>query len=127
VEGAAVTDRIELRGLRVRGNHGVFDHERADGQQFVIDVSLEVDTVAAATSDQLADTVDYGALAGAIADIVTGEPVNLIETLAGRIAHACLEDQRVQVATVSVHKPAAPIPLTFDDVVVTIERRRSDS
>lgn len=121
-----MTDRIELRGLRIRGNHGVFEHERVDGQEFVIDVSLEVDIAAAAASDDLADTVDYGALAKAIAGIVAGEPVNLIETLASRIASACLQDKRVQAAIVSVHKPAAPIPLTFDDVVVTIERRQGD-
>lgn len=122
-----MTDRIELRGLRIRGNHGVFEHERVDGQEFVIDVSLEVDTAAAAASDDLVDTVDYGALARAIADIVAGEPLNLIETLASRIAAACLEDQRVQAVKVNVHKPAAPIPLTFDDVVVSIERRQGDS
>ncbi len=122
-----MTDRIELRGLRVRGNHGVFEHERVDGQEFVIDVSLEVDTAAAAASDDLADTVDYGALAKAISGIVAGGPLNLIETLASRIAAACLEDQRVQAVTVNVHKPAAPIPLTFDDVVVSIERRQGDS
>ena len=121
-----MTDRIELRGLRIRGHHGVFEHERADGQDFVLDVSLEVDTTAAADSDQLRDTVDYGALANAIADIVSGEPVNLLETLASRIAAACLDDTRVRAVTVSVHKPEAPVPVTFDDVVVTVERRQGD-
>lgn len=122
-----MSDRIELRGLKVRGYHGVFEHERIDGQDFLIDVSLDVDVSAAARSDQLGDTVDYGALANAIADIVGGEPVNLIETLADRIATACLSDARVRGVTVSVHKPNAPIPLTFADVVVTVSRSRGDT
>jgi dihydroneopterin aldolase len=122
-----MSDRIELRGLKVRGYHGVFEHERIDGQDFLIDVSLDVDVSAAARSDQLGDTVDYGALANAIADIVGGEPVNLIETLADRIATACLIDARVRGVTVSVHKPNAPIPLTFVDVVVTVSRSRGDT
>ena len=118
-------DRIELTGLRVRGHHGVFDHERRDGQDFVLDAVLELDTATAAGSDELADTVDYGALAGALAAIVGGEPVNLLETLAARLADACLADSRVQAATVTVHKPQAPIPLTFADVAVTIRRQRT--
>jgi dihydroneopterin aldolase len=75
----------------------------------------------------VSDTVDYGVLAKTIASIVGGEPVNLLETLAQRIADACLADARVQRVAVSVHKPAAPIPLAFDDVVVTIERSRETS
>lgn len=127
MERAAVSDRIELRGLLVRGHHGVFEYERAEGQDFVVDVSLDVDTLAAARSDDLADTTDYGALALTIAAIVSGQPVNLLETLAERIATACLADPRVTSVEVSVHKPAAPIPLTFDDVVVTIVRTRSSA
>lgn len=125
MEQRAMSDRIELRGLLVRGHHGVFEYERAEGQDFVVDVALEVDTSAAAQSDDLADTTDYGALALAIAAIVSGKPVNLLETLAERIATACLSDPRVTSVEVSVHKPAAPIPLTFDDVVVTIVRTRA--
>jgi len=117
-----MSDRIALRGLLVRGHHGVFESERSEGQDFVVDVTLDVDTSAAARSDDLADTTDYGALALTIAGIVSGEPVNLLETLADRVATACLADPRVTSVEVSVHKPAAPIPLTFDDVVVTIVR-----
>jgi dihydroneopterin aldolase len=120
-----MSDRIELRGLLVRGHHGVFESERVEGQDFVVDVALDVDISAAARSDDLADTTDYGALALTIAAIVSGEPVNLLETLAERIATACLADPRVASVEVSVHKPAAPIPLTFDDVVVTIVRARA--
>jgi 7,8-dihydroneopterin aldolase/epimerase/oxygenase len=119
-----VSDRIALRGLRVHGRHGVFAHERRDGQEFVIDAELEVSTTPAATSDDVDDTVDYGALASRLAAIVAGEPVNLIETLAARLAATCLDDARVSAATITVHKPQAPIALSFDDVAVTIRRER---
>jgi dihydroneopterin aldolase len=118
-------DRIALTGLRVRGFHGVFAHERREGQDFVVDAVLEVATAVAAASDDLADTVDYGALAQRLAAVVSGEPVDLIETLTERLAAECLADPRVQAATVTVHKPQAPIPLTFADVAVTIRRTRS--
>jgi dihydropteroate synthase len=121
---ALATDRIELTGLRVRGHHGVFEHERRDGQDFVVDVALELDTRAAAASDDLAQTVDYGALATALAAVVGGEPVDLLETLAARLADVCLADPRVGAATVTVHKPQAPIELAFTDVAVTIRRAR---
>jgi len=118
------SDRIELTGLRVRGRHGVFDFERAEGQDFVVDVALELDTGPAAASDELSDTVHYGELAEALAAVVAGEPVNLLETLAARLAEVCLADPRVSAATVTVHKPQAPIPLAFTDVAVTIRRTR---
>jgi dihydroneopterin aldolase len=121
-----VSDRIELTGLRVHGHHGVFEHERRDGQDFVVDVALEVDTRAAAASDDLARTVDYGALAQALAEVVAGDAVDLLETLAERLAQVCLGDERVAAATVTVHKPQAPIPLAFDDVAVTILRTRGE-
>jgi dihydroneopterin aldolase len=120
-----MTDRIELTGLRVRGYHGVFEHERRDGQDFVVDVALEVDTRIAAASDDLPDTVDYGALAEALAGVISGEAVNLIETLAERLVQVCLGDERVAAAQVTVHKPHAPIPLTFSDVAVIVRRERT--
>jgi dihydroneopterin aldolase len=117
-------DRIALTGLRVRGHHGVYDVERRDGQDFVVDVTLELDTSAAAKSDDVTETVHYGELADALAAVVAGEPVNLLETLAERLAAVCLADSRVAAADVTVHKPQAPIPLTFADVAVTIRRTR---
>ncbi|MCU1691358.1 MAG: folB [Frankiales bacterium] len=115
-------DRIALRGLRVRGFHGVLPAEREAGQDFVVDAVLHVDVREAAASDDLEDTVDYGALALALAEVVAGEPVDLIETLAERLAAVCLVDGRVHGAEVTVHKPSAPIPLAFDDVAVTVVR-----
>jgi dihydroneopterin aldolase len=118
----SAADRIMLTGLRVHGRHGVFDFERRDGQEFVVDVELELDTGPAAASDELADTVHYGELAEALAAVLAGEPVSLLETLAGRLAEVCLADRRVEAATVTVHKPQAPIPLSFTDVAVSIRR-----
>ncbi|BBY26205.1 dihydroneopterin aldolase [Mycolicibacterium sediminis] len=119
-----MTDRIELRGLTVRGNHGVFEHERADGQDFVVDLTVWVDLAAAAASDDLVDTLDYGALAQNAAAIVAGPPRNLIETVAAEIANDVMTDARVHAVEVAVHKPHAPIPLTFGDVAVVARRSR---
>jgi dihydroneopterin aldolase len=117
-------DRIELRGLRVRGHHGVFEHERRDGQDFVVDVTVWMDLAPAAASDDLADTLHYGELAQRAADIVGGEPCDLIETVAGRIAADVLADARVRSVEVVLHKPQAPIPLEFADVAVVARRSR---
>lgn len=119
-----MTDRITLTGLRVRGRHGVYDFERADGQDFVVDVVLELDLARAAGTDRVEETVHYGELAERLAAIVAGEPVNLIETLADRLVTACLADTRVGAATVTVHKPQAPIAYQFSDVSVTLRRER---
>lgn len=119
-----MTDIITLTGLTARGFHGVFDFERRDGQDFVVDAVLEVDMSKPARTDDVADTAHYGELAGRLVHVIEGEPVNLIETLAQRLADACLEDQHVEAVTVTVHKPQAPIRHTFSDVAVTIRRSR---
>lgn len=118
-------DRITLRGLRVFGRHGVLPAEHRDGQEFLIDAVLWLDTAAAARTDDLARTVDYGALANELSAIAAGEPVDLIETLAQRLAAACLAHDLVRQAEITVHKPSAPIAVPFADVAVTITRRRS--
>ncbi|WP_343601863.1 dihydroneopterin aldolase [Mycobacterium sp.] len=119
-----MTDRIELRGLTVHGRHGVFEHERADGQEFVVDITVWIDLAAAAASDDLADTYDYGVLAQRAADIVAGPARNLIEAVAGEIAEDVMNDERVHAVEVTVHKPAAPIPQAFGDVAVVARRSR---
>lgn len=119
-----MADRIELRGLTVRGNHGVFDHERRDGQDFVVDITVWMDLSRAAAGDDLADTVDYGRLAQRAADIVAGPPRDLIETVAAEIADDVMTDERIDAVEVVVHKPQAPIPLTFSDVAVVAGRSR---
>lgn len=117
-------DRIAVTGITARGFHGVLDHERRDGQTFVVDVALGVDTRAAADTDDLALTVDYSAVAADIVAVVAGEPVDLIETLAQRVATSCLARDLVALVEVVVHKPEAPVGVPFDDVTVTIVRRR---
>ncbi len=119
-----MADRIELRGLTVRGYHGVFDHERRDGQDFVVDIVVWVDLQVAAASDDLRDTIDYGELAQRAAGIVAGPPRQLIETVAGEIAEDVMADERVHAVEVVVHKPGAPIPLDFADVAVVARRSR---
>lgn len=119
-----MADRIELRGLKVRGNHGVFSHERADGQEFVVDITVWIDLVDAAASDDLADTYDYSVLADRAAAVVAGQARNLIETVAGEIAEDVMKDHRVHAVEVIVHKPQAPIPHTFADVAVVARRSR---
>src|SRR5690606_30541893 len=103
--GRMSLDRIELRGLRARGRHGCLPAERELGQVFVVDAVLGLDTRPAAEEDDLARTVDYGALAD-------------------RLATICLEDATVSEVEITVHKPSAPVPHPFTDVAVKIRRNR---
>ena len=117
-----MSDRITLTGLRVRGWHGVLPEERRDGQDFVVDAVLHLDLRPAGASDDLALTVHYGELAEALAAVVAGDPVDLLETLAERLADVCLTAGPVERVEVTVHKPDAPIPVPFTDVSVTVTR-----
>jgi len=121
-----VADRITLTGLRVFGWHGVLEHERANGQDFLVDLVAWFDLRAAAESDQLEHTVHYGEMAERIATIVGGRPYNLIEALAGRVGDELLTVWPLRAVEVTVHKPAAPIPLDFADVAVTVLRERQE-
>ncbi len=117
-----MTDRIELRGVRAFGRHGVYDFERAEGQEFVADIVLHLDLAPAGRSDDVGDTVHYGELAEKVTAIIAGDPVDLIETLAGRIADAALGYDLVERVVVTVHKPQAPITVPFGDVAVVVDR-----
>lgn len=121
-----MSDEIAIIGLECRGHHGVFEFERREGQRFVIDLALGVDTRPAARSDNLKDTVDYGSLTAEVKACVENDPVDLIETLAQRIADVCLLDGRVEWVRVTVHKPEAPIEAAFSDVTLTITRRNPE-
>lgn len=116
---------VAVRGIRARGYHGVLPAERRDGQDFVVDVVMAVDVTEAAATDDLAATVDYALVAGQVVAVVEGDPVNLIETLAQRVADQVLQHWRVQQVEVTVHKPQAPVGVPFEDVTVTIERGRA--
>lgn len=117
-------DRIELRGITAHGHHGLYDFERENGQTFIVDVSLGLDLGPAARGHDLTRSVDYGVLAQDIHDAIAHDPVDLIETLALRLVDMCLANESVRWVSVTVHKPEAPIAVTFDDVAVTIERSR---
>lgn len=119
-----MSDEIRLTGLRARAHHGVFEHERRDGQPFVIDVTVRLPLGEAAASDDLDRTVHYGELAEEIVAAVERDPVDLIETVAERIARLVLERPAVEEVEVTVHKPEAPITVPFDNVSVTVRRRR---
>ncbi|QOR71407.1 2-amino-4-hydroxy-6-hydroxymethyldihydropteridine diphosphokinase [Ruania alkalisoli] len=118
----AALDEIRLLGVGGVGRHGVFPEERREGQTFLVDVVMAVDTRAAAASDDLASTVDYAAAAREIVDFIEGEPVNLIETLANRIAEAMLSRTGVRSVDVTVHKPEAPVGVPYSDVQVHVRR-----
>jgi len=122
---AAGADRLAVQGIEAYGHHGVLDFERREGQIFRVDLVLGMDTRPAARSDDLQDTVDYGTLVAAVKKAVENDPVDLIETLAQRIADICLTDTRVRWTEVTVHKPNAPVEATFKDVALTIFRSRS--
>jgi len=117
-------DEITITGIRAFGYHGVYPDEKRDGQEFVVDATLYLSTARAAETDDVADTVHYGELAEAIATIVGGDPVDLIETLAHRIADVVLAHDLVQMTRITVHKPSAPIAVPFADVAVTVHRGR---
>lgn len=117
-------DRITLTGVRAHGHHGVLAHERADGQEFLVDATLWLDLRPAAATDDLAATVDYGSLAQQLHDAVARDPLDLIEALVERLARVCLLDERVTACEITVHKPHAPVPVPFTDVAVTLRRER---
>jgi dihydroneopterin aldolase len=119
-----MADRIELRGLTVHGRHGVYEFERINGQEFVVDIVVWIDLAEAGAADDLAATYDYEALSRQAADIVAGPPHNLIETVGAKIADSVMADERVHAVEVTVHKPHAPIGRQFSDVAVVVRRSR---
>ncbi|MET3369794.1 dihydroneopterin aldolase [Arthrobacter sp. M2012083] len=118
-------DRITLTGVTAVGYHGVFDFERRDGQPFVVDAVLYADFTKAAETDDLQYTAHYGEVAELITKHIEGEPLNLIEGLAVRIAEGILGNYNVAAVDVTVHKPKAPIEVPFGDVTVSVHRERS--
>lgn len=119
-----MTDQLAVRGIEVHAHHGVLEFERREGQTFVLDLVLGLDTVPAAAGDDLSRTVDYGTLVAEVRQAAERDPVDLIETLAQRIVEVCLSREQVEWAEVTVHKPHAPIEATFSDVALTITRSR---
>ena len=119
-----MTDELVVTGIEIQGKHGVFDFEKNEPQSFVVDLVMRIDSAKAAEHDRLSDTADYGLIVADVAEIIEGPGVNLIETLAERIAEAVLREKLVHSVKVTVHKPQAPIVQPFGDVWITIERGR---
>lgn len=120
-----MSDRIEILGIEAIGFHGVFEHERKEGQRFGVDVVLNLDLSQASLSDALSDTVDYGVIANLVEAIIVGEPFSLLEKLAGSIADKLLQQfSALEKVEVTVHKPQAPLTVKFQDVAVTVTRSR---
>jgi dihydroneopterin aldolase len=120
--------RIDLKGLRAFGHHGVAEFERQYGQEFLVDVSLWLDAAEAAATDDVSKTSHYGLLADAIVANVKTNPVNLLETLVTRLCRLVLDfDPRIETVDVTVHKPNAPIDHSFTDVSVSLHLGRSDA
>lgn len=117
-----MTDTITIKGLTLWGRHGVFDHEKHSGQTFIIDLVIQVDMAEAIRTDNVEHTVNYAEVLDRVEAVVTGEPVDLIETLAARIADTVVEDVGVLSVTVTVHKPEAPVTQKVDDIAVSITR-----
>jgi dihydroneopterin aldolase len=125
--GRPPQDELSITGIECFAHHGVFDFERREGQVFVVDLVLGIDTRPAAASDDLTDTVNYGTLVADVKAAVERDPVDLIETVAQRITDVCLLDTRVEWARVTLHKPDAPIDATYSDVALTITRTRGNA
>lgn len=111
-----------MAGLSATGFHGVYPEERRQGQTFVVDVEMGLDLPT--SSDDLGETVNYADVARMVEEVITGEPCNLIETVAGRIVQQVLAHTKVLTVTVTVHKPHAPLPQSVTDLSVTITRSR---
>jgi len=122
-----MTDELSVTGIECFAHHGVFDFEKREGQVFVVDLVLGIDTRPAAASDDLVETVNYGTLVADVKAAVERDPVDLIETVAQRITDVCLLDTRVEWARVTLHKPDAPIDATYSDVALTITRTRGNA
>lgn len=120
-----MSDQIILTGIHGFGFHGLFEHERKDGQDFYVDLTLSVDLTAASVSDAIEDTVNYAEITDLVVEEITSNPVNLIEKLAARIAERVLNQHiKVEVVTVTVHKPQAPVAAQLKDIAVVVTRLR---
>jgi dihydroneopterin aldolase len=120
-----MSDKIFVNGLLIHAHHGVMAHEEKVGQRFVIDLELEIDLATAGHTDKLADTVSYSAIVDAAAQAFTGQSFRLVEAAAAAVAEALLAGfPKVTSVQVTLHKPHAPIAAIFNDVGVSILRKR---
>lgn len=121
-KGVPVSDVIRIEGIEAFGYHGVFPQEKREGQTFLVDVDIETSFDEAIAHDDVVYTVDYGVVAERVAEIIQGEPADLIETVCDRIVTMVLSLERVKATRVTIHKPQAPISVPFAGV--SVSRRR---
>jgi len=121
-KGVPVSDVIRIEGIEAFGYHGVFPQEKREGQTFLVDVDIETSFDEAIAHDDVAYTVDCGVVAERVAEIIQGEPADLIETVCDRIVTMVLSLERVKAPRVTIHKPQAPISVPFAGV--SVSRRR---
>ena len=120
-----MSDKILIKGIQALGYHGLLEDERKNGQLFIVDAEVELDLSEAAKNDDIKKSVDYNALAILIHSEITGPAVNIIESLAHRIGIKALEAfKEIDEIKVTVHKPKAPIEVSFTDVSVSIKVKR---
>jgi len=118
-----MNDKISIKGIKGFGYHGVFDFEKRDGQDFYVDLDIEIDLSAASKSDKLGDSVDYSLLTAIAKEAIEKLQFDLIERLAGFIADTIKENfPAINSIAVTVHKPAAPVQESVTDIAVTILR-----
>lgn len=117
--------RIELAGIALYGYHGVLEHERREGQRFLVDVELDLSDESAATSDEVEDAVDYRAVTARVRELSAERPHRLLESLSGTIADALLAEFPVAAVRVRVRKPDVVLDPPVDYAAVSVERRAS--
>lgn len=118
-----MSDLISIKGIKGFGYHGIFDFERRDGQEFFVDIEVVINLQDASKSDDLQDSIDYGLLTTIAREEIEGEPLNLIERLAGRIADRIMgQFPQAKSVSITVHKPSAPVSEDVTDIAVTINR-----
>jgi dihydroneopterin aldolase len=121
-----MVDVIHLSGVEVFAHHGVFPEERENGQRFVVDLDVEYDASLAATSDNIANTINYAQLAKLVHDEVAGEPQDLLETVALRVLKKVFDFPLALHAILTIHKPDAPMPVSVGGVSITMSRSRHE-
>lgn len=122
-----MNDRLELKGIEVYAKHGVLQHEQEKAQVFKVDVTAYTDLSRPGDTDDLSDALDYSTLALEVREAVGSESYKLIETVAAKVSDVVMSHPQVVRSVVTIHKPAAPIDIVFEDVSVTVDRSRSAS
>jgi len=119
-------DKLTIHDITFIGYHGALPEENVLGQPFITSLTFELDLRPAGISDDLGATIDYRTAIAVVEQVITGEPVKLIETIAERIVSRLLEELPLAIAvTVRLTKPRPPVPVNFAGATVQIRRERA--